>query len=125
MVHTKLALFTAMGRPDVVLRVTDSGDLPAHSELLNVYSNVLRDVIRGTSSIQRIAESDDDFPASIIPLGAGDALTWSRSLAALYEFADGVPDDDVWKSIMVREQGASHRFASTRSFHYYIHIQGE
>lgn len=91
--YIKLPKFAAQGQPDLILRLKGVDDLeydlPVHSEVLKVYSSVLRDVARGTLS-------------RVIPLSADDALCWHQSLTALYCVVDGLPDDGAWKYILVR-----------------------
>lgn len=104
--YTKLPAFTAMGQADVLLRLEDGGKLPAHSEMLRVYSGVLRDVSRSTllcSDRGTGLASSHDVADAEIPLGDGIMLSWGQTLAALYSFKDGATDEDTWDAIPVRQ----------------------
>lgn len=86
----KLAIFSVIGDPDVLLRLEGGVEFPVHSDVLKVHSAVLRDVAKSTSRHLSIAESDTIARAmEVIPLGSGDVLLWDQCLTAMYCFADG------------------------------------
>lgn len=97
--HTKLTSFGAMGPSDVILRLKDGGELQVHSEILQVYSSVLRDVSRSTLAGRASA---DEVTSSVLPLSDGDVQVWGQSLTALYFFVQGRSDQEIWRLILVR-----------------------